>query len=105
MILSNARGRYEMGDRRRAIAQALGQFESKHPFGHSLAPSLFSNAIVSPDFLLGQGAYGTTFSGVLTRLDERVIMKIAWENKESLDAFHSTSKIHMTTVDGVKAFD
>lgn len=104
-MIQSARGRYEMGSRRLAIQRALNTYEQKYPFGHLLTTASFSNALVAPDFLLGQGAYGTTFSGVLTKLNERVIVKIAWENKATLESFRTTQKLHMTTKEGVKAFD
>ena len=60
---------------------------------------------VLPEMYIACGAYGATFTGLMPTKNERVIMKVAWDDADALESFSRRGRLEITTDTGIKSFD
>jgi hypothetical protein len=64
-----------------------------------------------PEMYIACGAYGATFTGIITDAPpesepvERVILKVAWDDADAIQSFAAHGRLDITTAKGVKPFD
>jgi hypothetical protein len=64
-----------------------------------------------PEMYIACGAYGATFTGLVTEAApdlepvERLILKVAWDDADAIESFALNGRLNITTAQGVKPFD
>ena len=105
----------QISPRRRAILHMAQAFESQHSFGHFINKRFFKRSpaffFALPEMYIACGAYGATFTGVVTSQDsslepvERLILKVAWDDYDAIQSFERNARLDITTRQGIKPFD